>query len=237
MIKEGIDRIVDLAAARLLEVDGRTYSDKGLKAVAPPEPLALHLHSLTGVALYLTENRDALALDHLSVIVVSHQKLLVVGPLVEPWKDRALFLQADFEDAARFHYDVYQPQEDFVVGCQTAFTPTEELSALLRLAGNLKQEGSVQTEDNGVSQRTTARTGVALVEEVSVKPRWELCPYVTWPELEQPSQEFILRVRRGKDGAELALFLVDDSRWKVTARSKAVAWLKERVPQAVVVLG
>ena len=58
MLKEFVDRLVQLAAVEMIEVGGRTYSSKKLEGVFDPTPIPLGAHTLTGVKDYITEGID-----------------------------------------------------------------------------------------------------------------------------------------------------------------------------------
>jgi hypothetical protein len=81
-------------------------------------------------------------------------------------------------------------------------------------------------EDDGVSQRTTVKQGVALKETVTVKGRVTLRPYRTFREIEQPASTFVFRLQ-SHEGAVPAcgLFEADGGTWKLDAVLAIKTWL------------
>ncbi len=63
----------------------------------------------------------------------------------------------------------------------------------------------------------------------------ELQPLRTFPEIEQPSSRFILRLRAGERGPDVALFPGDGGDWELKAIGGITAFLREALPKAVIV--
>lgn len=69
-----------------------------------------------------------------------------------------------------------------------------------------------------------------------VKPRVELAPFRSFPEIEQPVSSFIFRLRGGDPvhAPLCALFEADGRRWEHEAMQRVRAWLAERVKLPVI---
>jgi hypothetical protein len=95
--------------------------------------------------------------------------------------------------------------------------------------------GSIQTEsvqtstDDGVSQTVTARSGIAKLVSMEVPNPVVLRPFRTFPEIEQPASNFVLRMER-RDGKlpRVALFETSDNQWKVEAVKKIGTYLRDQ---------
>ena len=96
---------------------------------------------------------------------------------------------------------------------QAHFVSDFYVSDLIKLVGNVVDENSITTADDGVSQRVTARSGISLVQQVGVPNPVRLAPYRTFNEIEQPESSFVFRVRKGANGVEAALFTADGNAW------------------------
>ena len=105
---------------------------------------------------------------------------------------------------------------------QTRMLPSENRDTVLRLAGAIKAEQSMQTADDGFSQKVTIKRGVATVGDVVVKNPVELTPLRTFFEVEQPTSPFVLRFN---DQANVALFEGDGGAWRLQAVRNIKEWL------------
>jgi hypothetical protein len=116
-----------------------------------------------------------------------------------------------------------------VIGLQSRFLQQGDVLEVLRLASGLEMSAVMVAEDDGISQRTTTRQGIALKETVTVKGRVRLRPYRTFREVEQPMSEFVFRLR-SKEGMvpECALFEADGGTWKLDAVLTIQAWLEAK---------
>ena len=113
-------------------------------------------------------------------------------------------------------------QEEFIVMLQTNFDPeAQDLQSLLSFVGTIKDEKVSEFKDNRVTQKVTAREGVALSKNVGVINPWRLAPFRTFTDISQPFSPFILRLRGGGEEKppELALICADGGAWKDAARA------------------
>ncbi len=97
---------------------------------------------------------------------------------------------------------------------------------ILKIVGNIKDKAVRQYGDDGITQQVTAKTGLALVEDVPVPNPVMLAPFRTFMEVEQPESKFVFRMKRGDDGPECALFEADGGAWKLEAMKRIKAYLQ-----------
>lgn len=228
-----IDRVIELQPARLFNVGGFDYIDKD-KAVSmfkPPVPKTIEIHTLSGLVGLLEENVERFgsidgasfvvhveAYDQVSLIATSSD---VFGWRMQPVKVTAL------EPEKTFAFNTYVPQEEFVIALRSLFVQTWQLDQLAELAGNLAKETEIRQEDDGFTQRVTAKDGVVRLKEVTVKPRVTLQPFRTFLEVEQPDGEYIFRVQHDERRGNLcALFEADGGLWKLKSLDNVKGWLK-----------
>ena len=118
-----------------------------------------------------------------------------------------------------------------------SFLPTKRRDDVLRFVAGIVQIAEVKTADDGISQRVTAKTGIARVAEVDIPNPLTLQPYRTFPEAQQPESDFVFRVRTASDNAiGVALFEADGGRWKLQAALNIKEWLTENIPGVRVIV-
>lgn len=93
----------------------------------------------------------------------------------------------------------------------------------------MSNDAATLSEDDGVSQKVTVKSGIQLKELATVRPRWTLKPYRTFREIEQPASKFLFRVK-GEAGSvpACALFEADGGAWRMDAVLAVKAWLEEK---------
>ena len=98
---------------------------------------------------------------------------------------------------------------------------------------------SVQLSDDGITQQVVAKQGALLAADVKVSPIYQLAPFRTFIEVEQPESEFLFRV---SDKNIFALYEADGGAWKIKAKANiraffANAFAQEIAAEKVVILG
>ena len=109
----------------------------------------------------------------------------------------------------------YRDYETAIIELRSKYQPTEDVSYLLKLLSSMTIENKATTDDNGLTQQITVKKGVALSENVIVKPIVKLRPYRTFYEVPQPESEFLVRIG---DNGTIGFFEADGGMWKMTAR-------------------
>lgn len=227
MIKEAINRILEISAPHTVEKYGFTYVDKDMDPIMPPKDslaACLKVHTLTAISDYIQKGTDKQALpDSRFVIHVADYNHVDLHKELNKDKNREYLIHSCI-DVCRFPFGKWMDIETFIINLQSHFVRTETIEALIRLVGNVVDESTVKQSDDGVTQRVTARTGIALVKEVEVPNPVALQPYRTFSEVEQPEGTFVFRVRKNeREGVTAALFEADGEAWK----NKAILTIKE----------
>lgn len=226
MLKEAMEKLVALAAPNVLPINGLLYSDRPLTLIPDPSISKVALLTLTGLVDLVKSKADDLDPTKWLLHVASHTDVSLIQRSTDPYGRRASLAAAHLEDGQPFPFGRFIDREEFVIGLQSRFVETPDLLEVLKLASNLEASTVAQSEDDGISQRTTVKQGVQLKEVVKVKGRVTLKPYRTFREVEQPGSAFIFRLR-SKDGSvpECALFEADGSKWKMDAVLTIKQWL------------
>lgn len=219
------------AADRAVVIGEHTLSTTPLHHIAPKpeaEPAVLAFASLQALSEYVKANRDELALDSLIIHVASPTSVFLRGPLVGEKKQRMVYASAECKSLTAGWLGQYHAQEDFVVALQSRFTPVRDRAAVLKVVSKLKDEQTIETEDDGVTQRASVKAGIHLAAQVEVPNPVALAPYRTFREVAQPESAFVLRIQKGP---RCALFEADGGAWELDAVERVASWLTAAIPE------
>ena len=233
-----IDRILSLAPAKVLEVRGFELIDKDKTCTlfTPPMLKTLGVSTLSGFMLMLENKVEGFDPKTSLVWVRDHDKVFLVATRSDEYGRRLHYLLAEAPKPEReFRFNQFMPQEEFNIALRSMFVQDEELDALEKLAGNIAKDSELRQEDDGFAQKVSVKSGVHMVETVTMKPRVTLKPFRTFLEVEQPSGDFIFRVKSPEGaGNHCALFEADAGRWKLTAQQNIAAWLEQKIKTSTV---
>ena len=231
-----IDRVIELQPARLLDVDGFPYIDKGniVAMFKPPIATTLEVHTLSGFVGMLEGDVEAFASElypNIAVQVEAYDEVALIATDSDKYGRRFKPVVAKaLKPEKQFAFNQYMAQEEFVIALSSLFVQTESLLALAQVAGNLAKETEIRQEDDGFTQRVTAKDGVVRLKEITVKPRVTLQPFRTFLEVDQPEGEYIFRVQHDERRGNLcALFEADGGLWKLKAMDILSSWLKNQL--------
>jgi hypothetical protein len=236
MIREAIDRILELGRIKQISVEGRQYTSESLQPVLEPEPKTLQVNTLKGFVDYAQANFDGLEMPF-KVLVRNECEVFIIEKLSGPFMQRNCILKANHSELSAFKPGIYYCIEDFLILLRTSFVTDQTINDLVRLLGNVKGESVMQWADDGISQAVQSRKGIALVENVAIPSVVELQPYRTFRDIEQPASPFILRAR-AKEGSppSVALFDADGEQWKFEAMARIKDYLAEHLPEGTIIL-
>ena len=237
MIRAAIDRIVELAKANVVTVDDREYSDKTLRPIIDPTAEPVVMHTLSGLVDYIVTNVDTLPENNIMIHIKSHSEVVLVSGLFGAFRQRECFVRCELNrDPHPFNEKM--GQERFSIWLQTGFAPTDDLSAVQKVTGTVTEEAARVHEDDGVTQRVTARTGIARKEEVTVPNPVALAPFRTFLEVDQPASKFVYRMwNEGPDGGtpKFSLHTADGGEWKNDAIGRIKEYFNENLPEIPVI--
>ncbi len=227
------EKIDEQTRPQVFEAAGQTYISTGkeYKRVLPVlpdkivKPETFSTFSLDGLIDYIRSDVDSnfgnADVRHI-VRVTSPTKVEVISPVTGYWKERVIVAQCTAV-VPEITFGRYMDTDDFQVMLQTCFEESDNRAKVLQLAGNVRKEQSLQTADDGVSQRVTVNAGVCTAADVTVKNPVTLTPFRTFGEVDQPESPFILRFN---EEARAALFTGDGSAWKLAAVARISDYLK-----------
>lgn len=243
MIKEAINRIIELSPPTQIEYDGRLFVDKSMSILPTlDDNLAscLSVNTLSSIKDYVAERADKeihrqwgkqQTKRRFIIHIENYNKVSLMKELNQQ-KQREKLLEASLNNYPKgFLFGQFYDSENFIINLQTNFVQDESTAKLLKLVGNISSGSEIRHTDDGITQQVTAKTGVALVSNVSVPNPVVLRPYRTFVEVEQPASNFVVRVKdlgNGKVG--VALFEADGAAWKMETIQSIKTWFIKNIP-------
>ena len=236
MLKEAIDRILLLAEPHEVLDGDLHFTDKELFPVQAPLSAPIAVHTLTGVVELILAGVEDIDNGGCVVVVQTYRAVSLCAKTSDVWGRRQTYVTAAPDEIAGFRFGTPLSAEEFAIALQAQFVPgVGDVEYLARLASSITAEGATLAEDDGVSQKVTVRSGIALKDQVQVKRRVSLAPYRTFREVEQPASDFVFRVMTDAQGVKCALFEADGGAWRLAAMASVKAWLAERITDIEVV--
>lgn len=230
MLAEMFDKIREFSGRRVIEHEGRGYSPSPMYEIKPEvyqvdSTSVITVATLDGVieGVELLQSEEH-ANSTFSIVVESPTTVTVISDLNERLH-RSLFLRSDIfrED----HIGEFLDAKMFIIWLQYGFVKSPERLRVLNFLSRVKVESSEEVIDNGVSQKVVTKQGVADFGWEYIPNPITLRPYRTFPEVEQPASDFVMRV---ESGFRYGLFSADGGMWKVEARKNIANYLKESLP-------
>lgn len=228
MIKSALEYIkklsLDSAEPHVLNVGGRTYTDKNLSDITRfPMASALEINTLSGIVDFIKGRKEELR-DSTVIHIDSPTNVYVMSGLIRERKRETILVSRAIVN--EFRFDRSYDQERFIIELQTNFIETEDLKAIKTVAGNIQFGTTANYDDDGTSQKTTIKTGVANNSDVIVPNPVSLRPYRTFAEIEQPESQYVFRIHDEGNVPSFKLVEADGGLWKKQAM-KAIKWYLE----------
>lgn len=236
MIKDALQYLVQLGRPEIVQVAGRqcVLGPAGLKQINDPLPAALDFHTLDGLAQYVTCDIDKLAREGAFIHVASPWAVSLLRPLRTEDMARMQLAQATPLQKQQHPFGRYMPTEEFCIWMMTGFADGEDRAGVVKLVGNMRAEHVKTLTDDGFTQVAAVKAGVTKVAEIEVKNPVVLRPYRTFPEAEQPTSFYVLRVKEDDGSIQAALFEVQDPTWMVRAAENIREKLRAEVGELAI---
>lgn len=229
MLKDLLNRVLELQNPTPLELGGKLYTTKPVVPVKAPEADTLHVATLSGLVDYLTDNVDKLDLPKTIIHVENESTVRVVSALYGDFRQRETLLVAK-ADLLQMQFNAWLDSERFNIFMQACFLPDEAThrAEILRIIGNIQQGATMNVLDDGVSQETVVKTGIARVGNATIPNPVTLRPYRTFNEVEQPTSQFVFRMQ---EGPKCMLVEADGGAWRNVARKNVKNYLEFELAQ------
>lgn len=237
MIKEALQFLVNLSikpSSRVVNIVDSNGNDRKfvidsegisreVKPVISRAYEALEINTLTGLIGYIKANLERSS-SKFYLQVLDEKNVFLKGVLDSEGERETLVHVSAI--VPKFSYGSFHDAEELIIAFQSKFTQTKDRDILLKVIGNVKEENVRTTGDTGIAQAVTIKTGVASANDVIVPNPVELAPYRTFLEVEQPTSNFIFRM---KDGPRGAIFEADGGAWRNTAIHNICEFLAEEL--------
>lgn len=220
MLKEAIEKILELAPVQIFDVEGKPYSTQKLVYIPPvvDRPERLKVNGLDSIVKLIRTELDKIDTTVL-VRVTSETRVEVMTTYLGDYSRNTLYVAET--DVPGFR-DGWRDRETAMIQLRSLFIPGEGTEYLLDLLSKVSKDDKVSTMDNGVTQTVEARMGIALKESVEIKPRVPLQPFRTFLEVAQPESEFLLRI---DEEGRIGLYEADGGVWRLEAKRNIMNWL------------
>ena len=209
------------------EIAGKTYCNKDLRRYGMEDLAdAIHVNTLSAMVDYITGKREELR-EKMILHIVSPKKVELYSGLLAERRRETLF--ACDAIVNEFQFGKYYDQERFLIELQANFAENDDLKTIMQVAGNIQAGTTASYSDDGISQKTTIKTGVQRVD-VQVPNPVKLIPYRTFAEVEQPSSLYVFRVKDDGNGAPMfKLVEADNGLWKHAAMLKIKGYFEHEL--------
>lgn len=224
MDRTAIEKIEEMSKPNIVREYGYSYSDKKLNIINVPRVKTVCFNTLRGLVETLKieyGNYDGTII----VNVKGYDKVEVLTAIDDADRLREYPYEANAEITS-FNFGYKLDYESMIIALKSKFVETPELLNVVQLLGNITNEQSAQTLDDGFTQNVVVKKGIALKENKNIKPIVKLIPYRTFLEVDQPESEFLLRLH---DGNTVALYEADGGAWKLEARNKIAEYLRKEL--------
>lgn len=236
MIKEAIEKIVSLATPEMYVIGGENYTTNREMMRVPPHvdrPKSIDFSSLDAVVKVVqTECGRSEITKPLFVHVSRHNHVEVFTTYRTDNLQRDLLYCATADLPNGFNN--WNTHDDMIIALRSQFVPNEDTEYILDLLKRVSKDDGVSSEDNGVSQKVTATTGVALKGIVNVKSRVKLAPFRTFLEVEQPESEFILRLKDVEgEPPMVGVIDADGGAWRLDAKKNIAGYFRNQLSDLI----
>lgn len=227
MLREAMQYIAGLKEEsmdpKVVEINGKTYCNKDLTRYdKEPMASAIEATTLTSLVDYIKNCGKELR-ESMVIHVVNPTTVKLYSGLTKERDREHLF--KSYAIVPKFNYGSWYGQEEFIIELQASFEVSSDLEAILKVAGNVEAKTTANYGDDGVSQKTTIKQGIASKADVLVPNPVTLVPYRTFLEVKQPPSEFVFRIR--DNGGEPAFKIVEaeGGLWRNEAMGNIKAYL------------
>ena len=128
-----------------------------------------------------------------------------------------------------FQFDRYYDQERFLIELQANFLETEDILKIRQVAGSIQAGTTAIYDDDGISQKTTIRSGIANNTDIIVPNPVRLCPYRTFAEIEQPESSYVFRIEDTDGVPAFKLVEADGGLWKNETMKRIKEYLESEL--------
>lgn len=213
--KETINTILDLKRPETLQIEDLQFIRTDYREVQTPTPSTLKVGTLDAIVEFIKRSPDKLDRTKILVHVESPTTVSLFSEVLEPFKNRATYLEAEYEP--KIQLDKQMGVEAFIVYLQTQFEMDEELLKVIETCSKVTDVRELEVSDSGVSQGINLKAGVITKAESKIKNPVTLKPRRSFPEISQVPCELVFRIIKNGDNLNMVLMEADGGLWKLDA--------------------
>lgn len=209
---------------KVTEIAGKTYCNKKLVEYGQ-EPMASEIEATTLTALvdYIKNSGSELR-ESMIIQVKSPTRVQLFSGLTKERVREYLFESSAI--VPKFRFDEWYDQERFLIELQADFEVNEDLLAIQKVAGNVEAKTTANYGDDGVTQKTTIKQGIASKADVLVPNPVTLVPYRTFLEVVQPESQFVFRIKDNGGEPVFKIVEAEGGLWRNEAMANIKTYLE-----------
>lgn len=209
MLKELAQYIVGMSKPELVDINGKIFSDRGLKRYDYQAPAPLHFKSIEGLLEYIEADCDS-TYEGSFLHIVDYDRIEFLSPLNDE-NEREVYAICE-PDKISLSFNKFIDRESFNIMLQAGFMITEDLGTILSYIGSMSDNAVRTVGDNGVTQEITIKQSTKGLIDVALPNPVRLKPFRTFTEIDPVECNFVFRL---KEGGLCALFEADGGYWKI----------------------
>lgn len=226
-IVKDIQKIIE-ENIRVVEINGEKYSNQDLRLIRQTDKASqIEFNDLSSIVSMIKNEADRFKLP--LYINIENEGRVSVLTSMDEHKGRENPYEAVYDNKT-FRFGSYYSYEDFVIALRSQFVLNEDTQSLLEALKKISNSNSVETEDDGITQKVTMQQGASLASTAKVAPIRKLKPFRVFNEVEQPASEFLFRIRGGDS---YALYEADGGAWKIEAKNNIKTYFTEELAEEI----
>lgn len=230
MLTAAIEKLLSLAKPEYIEIEGRSFYDPSYRELSAEQDVAAFtVNTLTGLVDYVKSEFDT---ERKMMIHVESPTKIRLFDALNTTNDRRTYLRAEAL-LPDIHFGQWIDREMFQIALQANFCLNDDKTELLQVVSHMTVGEGATVKDSGVTQEVTVKQGVEFAH-VDLKERYALMPYRTFVEVDQPSSEFIFRVKDdGQKKIYCSLHEADGGAWELNAMHSIKSYLESELKEAI----
>ncbi len=230
MLKEAIEKILQLAKPTQIKVDGRNFYDPEYRELSAEHGVSsFKVNTLTGLLDYIKSEFDT---EREMMIHIESPTKIQLFDALNVTNDRRTYVLAEAL-LPNITFGKLIDRESFQIALQANYCSNEDKTDLLKIITHMSVGEGKAVRDNGATQEVTVKQGVELTE-VELKERYTLMPYRTFVEVDQPASDFIFRVKADENkGIYCGLFEADGGAWELNAMHFIKNYLEKNLTEEI----
>lgn len=232
MIKEALQYVCGLARenekTEVVTICGRTYANKNLTRYDRPDKAkAIEASTLSAMVDYI-KNLHVEFPDGLQMIIhIENPKRVRLMSSLDGERTREVLFVTEAV-TSEYRFGQWYDQENFMIALQSNFQDSDDLKAVMRMAGNIDKKNNQTYSDDGISQVATITVGAAAKADALVPNPVRLYPYRTFQEVLQPGSDFVFRIGNDEEPA-FKIVEAEGGIWKNEAVSNIKSYFRNKL--------